>query len=574
MIILAAAALLGAAPAQAYIFSTNFNSGGMPRTITVTNAGQLPLASADYRYGYTDKGWTVEQVNDAGYAAVCPTHTRSDKPVMASMTLPELTIEGDNPVIRWKALSIFPQLPESYEITVKEGNAEPTVIFSTEGENDVWTTRVADLSAWKGKQVTISFTCTSVNRYMLAIDDIDVGDPENTLVAVADSTLPLEGYGAGSVAVRGSAVNLGRPAPYTALGLMSGGKLVEKMDIDTPWAIGEEIKYSFSLPVELNSSTEFTVAGIDADGKTTDLHTASVYATAYPRTIVIDEGTGMWCNNCPTDGNVIIEQLEREYGERLIVLANHVNDDLACQEYNNGIQFRSLPRILLNRIKATNIEAKKIATIYSYFTQPTDMAIEITDCSYKGNTLTASAEVRSASAFDNTSGRYRVGCTLITDFYFYDEINSYFYQENMGGGTNKLQYHFLPSRILSDLAPMNNVVLSAEYALEGIPGSIAETMQPDTPVSCTWTLPQPDLLEDWKDARLVAYIIDTENDNQIVNAAIRKIDSTIGIDTVGADTETQAAPEYFNLQGIRVANPGSGIYIVRRGDKITKETIR
>lgn len=574
MITLAAAALLSATPAQAYIFSTNFNSGGMPRTITVTNAGQLPLASADYRYGYTDKGWTVEQVNDAGYAAICPTHTRSDKPVMASMTLPELTIEGANPVLRWKALSIFPQLPESYEVTVKAGDAEPTVIFSTEAENDIWTTRVADLSAWNGKQITISFTCTSVNRYLLAIDDIQVGDPEDILVAISDSTLPLVAYGGGTTTVSGTAVNLGKAEPYTALGLMSGDKLVEKMELDTPWAIGEEIKYSFRLPIELNASTDFSIAGLTGESTTEKLYSSAVYATTYPRTLVIDEGTGMWCNNCPTDGNLVIEELERKYGERLIVLANHVNDDLACQAYNDALQFRSLPRIMLNRIKDTNVEAKKINQITSYFNQPVDMAIEITDCAYTGSTLTATAAVRSASAFDNTAGRYRVGCTLITDFYFYDEINTYFYQQNMGGGTNKLQYHFLPSRILSDLAPMNNVVLSAEYAIEGIPGSIAETMQPDIPVSCTWTLSQPELLDDWQNGRLVAYIIDTENDNQIVNAAIRKIDATIGIDTVGAETATQAAPEYFNLQGMRVANPGAGIYIVRRGNKITKETIR
>ncbi|MBO5249833.1 MAG: hypothetical protein J6B15_03705, partial [Muribaculaceae bacterium] len=32
--------------------------------------------------------------------------------------------------------------------------------------------------------------------------------------------------------------------------------------------------------------------------------------------------------------------------------------------------------------------------------------------------------------------------------------------------------------------------------------------------------------------------------------------------------------EYYNLQGVRVANPENGIYIVRRGNKVTKEYIR
>ncbi len=47
-----------------------------------------------------------------------------------------------------------------------------------------------------------------------------------------------------------------------------------------------------------------------------------------------------------------------------------------------------------------------------------------------------------------------------------------------------------------------------------------------------------------------------------------------GVDHIVADGQTIAAPLYYNLQGIRVANPESGIYIVRRGNKVTKEYIR
>ncbi len=39
-------------------------------------------------------------------------------------------------------------------------------------------------------------------------------------------------------------------------------------------------------------------------------------------------------------------------------------------------------------------------------------------------------------------------------------------------------------------------------------------------------------------------------------------------------TSDMLPTEYYNLQGVRVQNPGPGIYIVRRGTKITKEVIR
>lgn len=45
--------------------------------------------------------------------------------------------------------------------------------------------------------------------------------------------------------------------------------------------------------------------------------------------------------------------------------------------------------------------------------------------------------------------------------------------------------------------------------------------------------------------------------------------SSIG--EVGADS---TAPQYFNLQGVRVLNPSDGIYLVRRGDKVAKEMVR
>ena len=44
------------------------------------------------------------------------------------------------------------------------------------------------------------------------------------------------------------------------------------------------------------------------------------------------------------------------------------------------------------------------------------------------------------------------------------------------------------------------------------------------------------------------------------------------VTTVEADTD--AAPEYFNLQGVRVNNPSDGIYIVRRGHSVSKEYIK
>lgn len=49
--------------------------------------------------------------------------------------------------------------------------------------------------------------------------------------------------------------------------------------------------------------------------------------------------------------------------------------------------------------------------------------------------------------------------------------------------------------------------------------------------------------------------------------------SASGVASVAEESET-AAPVYYNLQGMRVEIPTKGIYIVKRGDKVTKEVIR
>ncbi len=46
-------------------------------------------------------------------------------------------------------------------------------------------------------------------------------------------------------------------------------------------------------------------------------------------------------------------------------------------------------------------------------------------------------------------------------------------------------------------------------------------------------------------------------------------------DSVDAIASEENAPaEYYNMQGVRVANPDNGIYIVRRGSKVSKTVIR
>lgn len=53
-----------------------------------------------------------------------------------------------------------------------------------------------------------------------------------------------------------------------------------------------------------------------------------------------------------------------------------------------------------------------------------------------------------------------------------------------------------------------------------------------------------------------------------------ELPANAAIGTVAADSLNDAPVEYFNLQGMRVNNPQSGIYVVRQGDRVSKVMIR
>lgn len=57
-----------------------------------------------------------------------------------------------------------------------------------------------------------------------------------------------------------------------------------------------------------------------------------------------------------------------------------------------------------------------------------------------------------------------------------------------------------------------------------------------------------------------------------VKNVIVKGDKDAGVEGITVDENAPA--EYYNLQGVRVAEPENGLYIVRRGNKVTKEVVR
>ena len=53
-----------------------------------------------------------------------------------------------------------------------------------------------------------------------------------------------------------------------------------------------------------------------------------------------------------------------------------------------------------------------------------------------------------------------------------------------------------------------------------------------------------------------------------------QVEGSGAVEGIIADEDADAAPVYYNLQGAQVEHPAAGLYIVKRGNKVTKEIIR
>ena len=62
----------------------------------------------------------------------------------------------------------------------------------------------------------------------------------------------------------------------------------------------------------------------------------------------------------------------------------------------------------------------------------------------------------------------------------------------------------------------------------------------------------------------------------IADVRLEKYDDAYGaVEGVGVDVlEAEGPAEYYNMQGVRVAEPTTGLYIVKQGNKVSKQLIR
>lgn len=538
------------------LWQTNFKNGRFPAGITTAALSEAQPIKERYKNGYTEDGWIIKVLGKA-YCALSPTSTGVDTPVENVLNIPAVTVpdEAEGAIVRWTARSVLPDMPEAYEVRVRTEDSDTwQLLCRVDEENDVFTTRIARLDEYAGKKIELQFACVSVNRYMLAIGEIYVGIPatpmltgQNLTPRFAENASPRDV----KFSVTGSLLNCGAE-------IEEGSELIIRSEGENfaVWPVTQAVKtgetLDFDIPFEApdNATTAYEVVLTVPDGNEYQVMESDVTRSGFARNLLVDEGTGIWCNNCP-EGILEIARLEQQYPGQMIAVCTHTNDILANEGYWSHLDFYAIPYYLLNRKKSTaGGNTKKFADSLN---DPTIASIQVSEGpTGDWNHVTATVEVMFDRDIDEP-GRYGVGYVLTSPYYRPDG-NGRWMQQNICSIGVYEQYYFLPSIIPADLSFYKHVSLSDSHAFD--PVEVSWNGNPAvipayTPGHVTldfgelFTYPtdesyDPATVPD--DVSLVAYVIDS-TDGTVLNATVyplqQEFDRNSGIAPVSSDRVTK-----------------------------------
>lgn len=293
---------------------------------------------------------------------------------------------------------------------------------------------------------------------------------------------------------------------------------------------------------------------------------------AYQRNIVVEEFTGTWCQFCP-QGYVTMEAMREKYTDGSVIpVAVHYDDEMQSSSYlavNNAYSNDSYPSAIMNRsFYIDNIypTATCFEEIEAYKAIPAASQVTGT-AKVSDDELSVEFDVKTKFSFDNDQASKEYGLAFgITE-------------DNVGPYPQTNYYSSQPSGTLpgfdngagAKVSLIFNDVARQYNNYTRIKGSIPDVVEAGKEYSFHYEMQllAKTKIDDYDQVNFIVYLANLKT-GEIENACMIPSAKRAGVEKVIATETTDAPVEYFNLQGIRVANPDHGIFIRRQGNKATK----
>ncbi len=393
-----------------------------------------------------------------------------------------------------------------------------------------------------------------------------------------------------------------------AISKLSYSVLVDGMDIqkdeltfDNPIASGNDrvICITALAPQESNTSVNLEIKITSINGQ--DISMESTYTKltiqdfAPKKRSLVEDYTGTWCGYCPR-GWVALESINRDNPGKVLNVAYHNSDPMATGTVSNPAVISGYPTIHLNR---ENWSAYYVPT-YALLemNKPADADVNVTHVTWN-NPQYSSATCSATVEFDKdiADDEYKVEFVLVENgmkgshsgwwqstYYYYnagweDPLWNYFTTENEEMKTyisGEYIYCYAPNLIYNDVCIANSLA-NENYA------SYLKATAAHQPITLEYTFDGIDEIKGFYDDLLlqnpeqfhIGIIVTKCDDGSFVNCDWMDIDIASDIQSIVPSIDSEKA-EYYTVSGIKVSgeNLAPGIYIVRKGNKVSKIRVR
>lgn len=256
--------------------------------------------------------------------------------------------------------------------------------------------------------------------------------------------------------------------------------------------------------------------------------------------IIVEEGTGTWCPNCPR-GIVAVHKASEAFPDRFIGIAVHRQDAMETNSYAE-LQFDGYPSSYINRNLKSSIDPSFDAfktAVNNVSERVPVMGVEA-NAEYTDATKSKiSVEALTTFVSEHKGIDYRLSFVLLED-----GVKGYTQANNYAGGSVEMGgFEKLPNPATIDM----DHVARMNYSYNGIEGSIPTDVEADETTRYTTTLDMPSTIQNPDNCDLVVLVLDA-NTGRIENGV--KVE--LGKHTTDIyDAEQLLIPD-FSFQGDRL----------------------
>ena len=553
--LLFSAALFSALMANSQILTENFEGGALPAGWSKTQS--TPSVGWEFGTNLSSQYWAVPShtkyaaSNDDAHDTQAATANVADKDRLIT---PPLDLTAQTAVaLKFDAFytGVYGSVG-TVEVSTNGGTTWTTIF--TLDPSAAWQNNLAtNLSAYAGQNnVLVAFRHNDGNAWAdgFAIDNVSVyvppaNDAKINSIALnrygvinTNSNLVLNVTNLGSSTISNLTVDWNDGTSHSQVINVSIAPFAT-LDVTHPTAL------NYTTAVEKTIAVNITAVngGVDADvSNNTGSKLFNSLSQASPKKVVIEEGTGTWCQWCPR-GAVAMEQMFQTHPNDFIGIAVHNGDPMTVAAYEGGANFGGFPGCNVDR--ALLDQSVSSSLFENYYQQriglavPAALSMTITGTTNK--TIVANATFRTVFA----SANYRLGVIIIEDNVTgtaagYNQSNAY------SGGANGAMggYESLPNPVPAANMVYDHVGRALLGGYSGQANSVPTTITDGLTATYTFN-----------------YTIPSTSNSANMSAVAILIDNATG-EIVNAEKTSLSAANVNELEtiGLNVyPNPASGV---------------